>query len=237
MSNDLVVVDISHYQPEPDWQALKGAGIVGVILKATEGTSYVDPTFDWRWTAAEDAGLAVSSYHFLHHGSIQDQMEHYLNVVQPGEGERLVIDFEDQACDVADLQQAIELLWESDEGYELTVYGGSSFLKDCVKGCNDVLRQTSLWIAHYTSAAQPSWPTETWPTWSLWQYTDSARVAGIDGPVDGNRFNGSKENAALWIGPATLTPAPAGELGCHVNIQADDGVHVSVAVNGQLILA
>jgi GH25 family lysozyme M1 (1,4-beta-N-acetylmuramidase) len=33
-----VVVDISHWNPTPDWAKLKADGTVGVIHKATEGT-------------------------------------------------------------------------------------------------------------------------------------------------------------------------------------------------------
>ena len=38
------VIDISHYQHVTDWQAIIDQGIKIVILKATQGASYVDPT-------------------------------------------------------------------------------------------------------------------------------------------------------------------------------------------------
>ena len=65
-----VIIDISHHQADPiDWTKLKANGTVGVILKATEGTSYTDPTYASRKKAALAAGLAVSSYHFFKKGN------------------------------------------------------------------------------------------------------------------------------------------------------------------------
>jgi len=49
---------------------------------------------------------------------------------------------------------------------------------------------TSLWLAQYTTGL-PSWPTGTWPNWSLWQYTDGGTVPGFSRPLDCDRFNGS----------------------------------------------
>ena len=64
-------------------------------------------------------------------------------------------------------------------------------------------------IAQYGSTV--SWPTKTWPQWSLWQYTDRATVDGITGPVDGNKWNGSEEALVAWLSPAGQAPAPSPE--------------------------
>ena len=46
-----------------------------------------------------------------------------------------------------------------------------------------------LWIANY-GVDEPLVPAEDWAgqAWSIWQFTSSGRVAGIDGPVDKNRL-------------------------------------------------
>jgi hypothetical protein len=46
-----------------------------------------------------------------------------------------------------------------------------------------------LHVAHYTAKAAPLLP-RGWSTWTFWQYTSSARVAGIPAATDHNRFNG-----------------------------------------------
>ena len=38
-------IDASHHQGAIDWRAVAGDGITFAYLKATEGTSYTDPTF------------------------------------------------------------------------------------------------------------------------------------------------------------------------------------------------
>ena len=50
-----------------------------------------------------------------------------------------------------------------------------------------------LWIAHYR-VRFPSVP-RAWADrgWTFWQYTDRGRAPGIDGPVDLNRFHGTRE--------------------------------------------
>ena len=70
---------------------------------------------------------------------------------------------------------------------QVTIYSGHLIKEQLGSTKNDYLAEnTSLWIAQYTTAAAPSWPTATWPLWSLWQYTDKATVDGITKPVDGN---------------------------------------------------
>jgi GH25 family lysozyme M1 (1,4-beta-N-acetylmuramidase) len=53
-------------------------------------------------------------------------------------------------------------------------------------------RGHALWIAHW-DAAKPSVPASNWGGrgWTFWQHSDSGSVAGIDGDVDLDRFNGT----------------------------------------------
>lgn len=212
MTNPLVAVDLSHFQATPDWADLQLEGIVGVILKASEGSTYVDPTFHDRYREAKASGLKVATYHFLKAGGdIEDQIEWYLDTVDPEPGERVVIDFEDKGLTRGDLLSAVQALVNYDENLQITVYGSSSFLRETVGDePASLLAGTSLWVASYTTAANPSSFPKVWKTWSLWQYTDAAKINGW-GPVDGNRFNGSVESCAAWFGPAAVQPAPAPE--------------------------
>lgn len=205
-----LVIDLSHHNnpPEPDWARVKAGGTVGVILKATEALTYVDPTFGSRREAAKAAGLAVSSYHFLKHGNVRQQMLHYLDVVAPVRGERVVIDYEDTSLNLGDLREAVLALEAAGLDLQVTVYAGGLLKGQLGANRDDVLARTSLWIAHYTSAPAPAWPKATWPVWSLWQYTDRATVAGLDQPVDGNRFNGPAGQLLKWLNPAVPVVVP-----------------------------
>lgn len=236
-----LIVDLSHHNEVYDFDDMRAAGCIGVIHKATEGKSYSDAEFWIRRDEAQEAGLEWASYHFLKHGDVDLQMQNFLNKVQPQIGERLVIDFEDEACTLDDLREAISILQDLAPLCELTVYSGH-LLKEQLGGAHDsLLAQTSLWIAQYTTAAAPEWPKGTWPVWSLWQYTDCGSCPGVKGPVDANRFNGSIDQAYLWFNPEydsgtppvpPTPPEPAADV-VRIDISAPEGVSVAVFVNGE----
>lgn len=197
----LSVVDLSHHNPDPDFAAMKAAGIAGVFHKATEGNSYTDPKFAARKAAAQAAGMPFASYHFLHTGDIPAQVAHYLDVAKPAHGERVVIDHEADAT-IAELHQFVTALLGDARNLQVTLYSGHTIKEQLGNTRDDLLAGTALWISHYTTAVEPKWPEATWPVWSLWQYTDGATVKGISAPVDGNRFNGGEDALRRWFGPA-----------------------------------
>ncbi|MDW9600154.1 cell-wall lytic protein [Sinorhizobium meliloti] len=226
-----IVVDLSHHNSEPDWPTLMGFGTVGVIMKASEGTTYIDPTFFERRIDAQAAGLLVSSYHYLHGGQIEAQMAHYLATVLPREGERLCIDHEADAT-LDELVAAVKYIRVSRPDLQVTVYSGHTIKEQLGESRDAYLAEnTSLWIAQYCEDAAPTWPQATWPCWSLWQYTDSAPVAGIPEPVDGNRWNGTEESLREWLAPAAPAPTPEPAIATvYVTIQRPAGVEVKVIV-------
>jgi len=210
------VLDLSHWQTVIDWSAIKAEGVVAVILKASEGTSYRDDKYNAFRAAALDVGLEVASYHFLKHSNVVNQMEWYLASAQPDPGERVCIDYEDPACALDDLHEALDAIESLRPDLQLTVYGGH-LLKDQLKGmCDGDLAppRTSLWIAQYTTG-EVSWPSGTWPYWSLWQYSDGKAGAspkncpGVSGAVDTNMFNGTKDNCFRWFGPPAISAPSA----------------------------
>ncbi|KAJ7855733.1 glycoside hydrolase superfamily [Mycena olivaceomarginata] len=63
--------DLSHSQVTVDWAKVKAAGVSFVYIKATEGTTFQDPTFSSKYSGATrtTAGLIRGGYHFAHPGS------------------------------------------------------------------------------------------------------------------------------------------------------------------------
>jgi lysozyme len=47
-----------------------------------------------------------------------------------------------------------------------------------------------LWVAHYTEKPTPNIPSG-FTDYTLWQYSESGAIAGINGNVDMNKFNGT----------------------------------------------
>ena len=63
--HDVRGVDVSSYQGEIDWPVLAEQDIDFAWIKATEGSSTVDPRFAANWAGATRTGLLVGAYHFL----------------------------------------------------------------------------------------------------------------------------------------------------------------------------
>jgi lysozyme len=230
-------LDISHYQDVHSFNDVRATGVVGIIQKATEGTSYYDPTYADRMSKALDAGLKWSAYHFLRHGSVANQMDWFCAKSKFPKGSRACIDYEQQDVTLDDLQQAIDELIENDPSLQIAIYSGHLLKEQVGAKKYPWLEPHSLWLAQYTTG-KPTWPTQIWPTWSLWQFSDKGSVTGISAPVDVNTFNGSKEQCAAWFGPASaLVPivpeAPASVPTVSITVEAPSGVLITV--NGIVI--
>jgi lysozyme len=202
------VIDVSHFNGSPDWTSVSAAGILGVIHKATQGSNWIDPTFAAASTAVPAAGLLWGAYHFGtgdESGSAQAQF--FLDTVKPDANTLCAIDFESNPSGtqmtLEDLLDWIETV-QNATGRAPVVYGGLSLLFPQIgTAAEPTLAACPLWVAEYTSAAEPSGlPTQVWSTWTLWQYTDSGSVGGVTGDVDRSRFNGTaQELTACWAAP------------------------------------
>lgn len=84
-------VDVSSYQEDVDMNRLKEQGISFVYIKATEGSSHKDDSFNKKWSDAKAAGLAAGAYHyFSYHSSGAAQAESFINVVGRLNNENLI---------------------------------------------------------------------------------------------------------------------------------------------------
>lgn len=225
-----LVADLSHHNIIDDLAEAKAAGLVGIIQKCTEGANYFDPTYDARKMDAKLAGLKFGAYHFMRPGSMRNQAHWFLE--KAGDVSRLVADFEDEALTLGDLKAFLQAIMDRDPSRQLCVYSGH-LLKELLGTRRDTyLAGFALWIAHYTTAETPSWPTGTWPNWSLWQYTDGAlggsprSFPGL-GNVDLNAWNGTPANCAKWFGTPSAQPSPAQDE-IVVTVRVPPGVRVKV---------
>ncbi len=200
--------DVSRYQHpdgQPiDWQRVEASGPSFTWIKATEGTAVRNAWFERDRSAAAAAGLYQGAYHYARPstsaGSAAAQARFFASVI--GDQQRRgtlppALDLESsgglsRAALVAWTQTFLTTL-EGLTGRTPVLYTGPSFWETST-GSSTAFTRYPLWIAHYTSAAQPRVP--AWPAWTFWQYTDSGRVPGIAGGVDMNRFSGSAADLA-----------------------------------------
>jgi lysozyme len=233
----VICVDLSHYQAGFDMEAFKADGGLGVILKASEGTSIFDSSYTTHRKNALVAGLAVASYHFFRSSDPTQQADWYLECANPTVGERVVCDVEDTTINKGSVQTFFERILAQRPDLQLTVYTGNVGEEAEQKwGKFDWLAaNTSLWTCQYASTPSP-WASETWPVWSLWQYTDQGKVAGFTGNVDCNSFNGSNDNFLTWMGPCAQ-PAPEPSLVPTVTISviSDQPVNIQVSCGGEAV--
>jgi hypothetical protein len=86
-------IDVSHYQKDVDWHALKAKHQLAFgVFKATEGLSFVDPKAARNRAALIKAGLAWGGYHYAHPElDCNRQVDMFLRVVQPIPGQSFVV--------------------------------------------------------------------------------------------------------------------------------------------------
>jgi hypothetical protein len=180
-----------------DWAGYQASqpavtGLSFVFIKATEGTSYVNPHMVAQAAWARKHGLVVGFYHFLRPGSMAAQVSHFLSEATLQEGDVLALDWEDAGVSCADKDVALADVKKAKPGHKVVLYCNQYFWKhiDTTSKCGD-----GLWIADYVTAGEP----RIQDSWRFHQYTDR--------PLDTDLGNFA-DVAALkqWAHPAAVTP-------------------------------
>ena len=58
-------IDVSRWQGNINFEQVANSGIQIVYIKATEGTTYVSPTFEKSYLNAKENGLKIGFYHYV----------------------------------------------------------------------------------------------------------------------------------------------------------------------------
>ncbi len=214
-------LDVSNWNGTIKWSKVAGAGYSFAFGKATEGTTFTDATYTTNRNGSENAGLAFGAYHFARPGgksiaaatrSAIAQANHFLAVAAPQPGELPpVLDLET----TGKLSKARLLTWTlawlqqiyARTGVEPFLYTSPNFWKENLGNSTAAAQAgTELWIAHWTSAAQPTVPAQNWDGdgWTFWQWTNCLSVPGIKHCADGDRMNGTN------LAPVVIEPYPTG---------------------------
>lgn len=193
-------VDVSSYQGTIDWAVLSEQGIQFAFIKATEGSSSVDPRFKQNFTGAQRTDLRVGCYHFFSYDSGGTaQAENFIRTV-PAVANMLppVIDVEfygdkeknlpEKSKTQRELRVMIDLL-RAYYGKKPILYATEKSYRLYIAG---EFRDCDIWIRNVFS--KPS--LEDKRSWTFWQYSDRARLDGYTGKerfIDMNVFAGSQE--------------------------------------------
>lgn len=186
-------IDVSHYQGQVDWGAVKAAGVNYAYAKAVQGDSGEDDDFQRNWQGMKAAGILRGAYDFYVTGDEpQAQAQNFINRVQLGKGDLPpMVDVETMSGGtvpdddlIPDLHEFLETLTQH-YGQRPIIYTSPGFWN---ANFDDSFRQYPLWVAEYGVSAPK--PVKGWAQWTFWQYSQSGSVTGIGGAVDLDHFNG-----------------------------------------------
>ncbi|NUS13368.1 MAG: lysozyme [Streptomyces sp.] len=192
-------IDVSHYQGTITWSSVKAAGIQFAYIKATESTTYKDPTFNANYLNAYNNKVIRGAYHFARPdlSSGASQATYFAsnggawsadNLTLPG-----MLDLEGGCYGKSTAAMQSWVLdfyntYKSKTGRDVVIYTSPSWWNTCTGGWSGMYSRSPLNVAHWTTAASPTLPSG-FPYWTFWQYTDSGSVSGISGAVDRDRFS------------------------------------------------
>lgn len=209
-------IDVSGWQGNIDYSEVASSGIEIVYMKASEGTSFVDPYFNQNYTNAKANGLKVGFYHYLTARSNSEavaQANFFVSTISGMTPDcRLAMDFESfgnlSAEEINEIGLTFMQTVESLSGKEMVIYSDTSNASNIFGGG---LTNYPLWVAQY-EVEEPT-PNENWNNWVGWQYTDAGEISGIDGYVDRDRFTDGillNENSEVPLPDNTNKPSAGG---------------------------
>lgn len=188
-AQESVGIDVSHHQGVINWKDVAHENIAFVYVKATEGATYTDPRFHENMKGAIDAGLATGAYHYFRMTSgATEQFKNFKKALSEYKFQLVpMIDVEtSDEKPVKELQDSLDVfikLLKEEYGCPPMIYGTqSSYNTFCAPKYN----RYHLYIGRYGSNS----PEIKGPgTYTIWQYTESGKIKGINKHVDICRFN------------------------------------------------
>lgn len=206
-------IDISKWQAGID---LSKINCDFVIIKATEGKSYVDPSCDIFFQEALNLNKKIGIYHFANNSdnTAEQEADWFIKNTKGYIGKAIpILDFEDKGAthDVAWAKKWLDRVAEA-YGCKPLIYMSESVVNSydwsSVANAN-----YGLWVAKYRdnnadynydmSNAGRNPAVRHWKFYALWQWTSSGRLDGYNGNLDCNVFYGDKEAWDKYIGNET----------------------------------
>lgn len=195
-----------------------------LIIKATEGTGYVDPSCDKHYQRAKSKGKLLGVYHFArpdlnkNTAGAKAEAAYFVNNCKGYIKQAiLVLDWE-QPGTTGQVSWAKAWL---DEVYRLSGVRPLIYMSASVVNGNNwssISGNYGLWIAGYPNAynvKNPPTPTAgampykigSWKFWAIWQYSSGAGTLDYD--IANMDANGWKAYAGIKTTMTTTTPTPA----------------------------
>ena len=184
-------IDISSWQKNVDFSAVKDSGIDIVYIKSSEGTTYINPYFESGYSNAKANGLKVGFYHYVTARTTSqaiDEAIFFARVVSGKQADcKLVMDFENfgnlSVNQINEISEVFLETLESATNSQPIIYSNAYSARTIF---SQELTKYPLWVANYGVTAPGS--NGKWDTWVGWQYTSTGTLNGVSGYVDRNQF-------------------------------------------------
>ena len=189
-------IDVSKWNKEIDWQAVKEEGIEFAIIRcgyrgAASGALVIDPMYEQNIKGAIDAGIPVGVYFFtqaINEVEAVEEASMVINLIEDYDVDYPVfLDSESAGgkgrADKLDAEERTKihetfLETVSAAGYETGIYASKNWLNDRINMTD--LSTYKTWLAEYADV--PSYD----EYYHMWQYTSKGTVDGIETHVDLN---------------------------------------------------
>ena len=184
-------IDVSSWQQNIDFAAVRNAGIEIVYMKSSEGSSYIDSYFETNYRNAKANGLKVGFYHYVTARTTEQaraQATFFAKVIRGKEPDcKLAMDFENfgnlSTTQVNEISRVFLETLENLTNKEVLIYSNAYSARTIFSSS---LSNYPLWVANY-GVSEPG-DNGKWSTWVGWQYTDTGKISGISGYVDRDYF-------------------------------------------------
>jgi lysozyme len=200
-------IDVSRWNGNVRWGNIDLDNCQYAWIKCSQGVDWYDKKREHNFQGARSMNIPVGGYHFPspHIGNSQDpkkevqQFLRALGTIQTGDM-LPVLDLEAgiKGDPEHNRQWALEFLkeFEDETGIRCVVYTARWYVGSYLKGKIGDLKDYPLWVADYTNSRTEPDSLCGWDEWSIWQWTGSGYVAGLDETgirrVDRNIITGGK---------------------------------------------
>lgn len=237
-------IDISSYQAELN------AGIVPsdfVIIKATEGTNYINPTWEEQAGQVIQTNKLLGFYHFASVGNPIAEADFFISVVKDYIGKAvLVLDFEAGAINAwgnVGARQFLNRVKEKTGVYPM-IYMSAEVTRQF--NWSTISNTNPLWVAQYASMNPTGYQSEPWTdgkgygAWSsaaIHQYSSAGSLANWNGNLD---INLAYINANQWKALASPSGADNSSITNETNLNntieyEEEEMHFIQTVDTKLI--
>lgn len=204
--------DVASYQYDINPEAMTTTDFF--IVKATQGTWYVNPYFEQQYTKAVAAGKLVGTYHYSEGGDPIKEARFYVSVLGDKVGKCIMcLDWEGKSNSKFNTSE--EVAWVLNfamEVYRLTGVHIFLYVSKSVtwrRNWSEVAKDVRLWCAQYPNSNFINYQDNPWTDgngWGAWnrdtirQYSSHGRVRGYSKNLDINKAYMSKNE---WLSAAS----------------------------------